>query len=47
MLLVYIREALLAHDHVEIRFLKEKAFTLNADANDKSRGIQLIGPSCL
>ena len=47
MFLFNILEALLAYDHVKIRFIKEKEVILNGNANDKSRGIQLIGPGCL
>ena len=32
---------------VELRFPKEKEAILIGDANDKSRGNQLIRPSCL
>ena len=47
MFLFHILEALLAYDHVKIRFIKEKEVILNGNANDKSRWIQLIGPGCL
>ena len=44
-----ILEAVLAYDLVKIRFIKEKAVihVLNGNANDKNRGIHLIGPGCL
>ena len=45
MFLFDILEAVLACDLVRIRFIKEKE--VNENANDKSRGIQLIGPGCL
>ena len=41
--LIFI-EAVLAYDLVRIRYIKEQEVTLNGNANDKSRGIQLIGP---
>ena len=47
MFLFDIFEAVLAYDVVKIRFIKEKEVILNGKANDKSRGIQLIGPGCL
>ena len=37
----------LAYDLVKIRFIKEKEVILNGNTNDKSRGIQLIGPGYL
>ena len=40
-------EAVLAYDLVKIRFMKEKEVILNGNTNDKSRGIQLIGPGYL
>ena len=43
--LLDILEAVLAF--IKIRFIKEKEVILNGNANDKSRGIQLIGPGCL
>ena len=42
-----ILEAVLACDCVKIRFIKEKELILNGNINDKSKGIQLIGPGCL
>ena len=42
-----ILEAFLVYGHVKIRYLKEKEAIINGDVNDKSRGIQLIGPSYL
>ena len=41
--------SLLLHDHILIRYLKEKEAILNGDANDNdnNRGNQLIGPCCL
>ena len=39
--------ALPAHNHIWVSFLKEKAALLDRDVNDNTRGIQLIGPSCL
>ena len=47
MFLFDILEAVLAYDLVKIRFIKEKEVILNRNANDKSRGIQLIGRGCL
>ena len=47
MFLFDILEAVLACDLVRIRLIKEKEVILNGNANDKSRGIQLIGPGCL
>ena len=47
MLLLNILEAVLAYDLAEIRFIKEKEVILNGNTNDKSRGIQLIGPGYL
>ena len=47
MFLFNILEAVLAHDRVKIRFIKEKEALLNGNTNDKSRGIQLIGPGYL
>ena len=43
MFLLNILEAVLAYDLVKIRFIKENEVILN----DKSRGIQLIGPGYL
>ena len=37
----------MAYDFVKIRFIKEKEVILNGNTNDKSRGIQLIGPGYL
>ena len=45
--LLNILEAVLAYDLVKIRFIKEKEAILNGNTNDKSRGIQLIGPGYL
>ena len=47
MFLLNILEAVLAYDLVNIRFIKEKQAILNGNTNDKSRGIQLIGPGYL
>ena len=47
MFLFDILEAVLAYDLFKIRFIKEKEVILHAKANDKSRGIQSIGPACL
>ena len=47
MFLLNILVAVLAYDLVKIRFMKEKDVILNGNTNDKSRGIQLIGPSYL
>ena len=47
MFLLNILEAVLAYDLVKIRFIKEKEAVLNGNTNDKSRGIQLIGPGYL
>ena len=47
MFLFIILEDVLAYELVKIRFIKEKEVILNGNADDKSRGIQLIGPSCL
>ena len=47
MFLLNILEALLAYDLVKIRFMKEKKVILKGNTNDKSRGIQLIGPDYL
>ena len=47
MFLLNILEAVLAYDLVKIRFIKEKEVILNGNTNDKSRGIQLIGPGYL
>ena len=47
MFLVNILEAVLAFDLLKIRFIKEKEVLLNGNTNDKSRGIQLIGPCYL
>ena len=44
MFLLNILEAALAYNLVKIRFMKEKEVILNGNSNDKSRGIQLIGP---
>ena len=44
MFLLNILEAGLAYGLVKIRFIKEKEVILNGNTNDKSRGIQLIGP---
>ena len=46
MFLFVILEDVLAYELVKIRFIKEKEVILNGNADDKSRGIQLIGPSC-
>ena len=40
-------EAALTYDFVKIRFMKEMEVVLNGNTNDKSRGIQLIGPGYL
>ena len=40
-------EALPEYDHVAVRIFKEKTVILNREANDKIKGIQLIGPTCL
>ena len=45
--LLNILEAVLAYDLVKIRFIKGKEVILNGNTNDKSRGIQLIGPGYL
>ena len=47
MFLLNILEGVLAYDLVKIRFMKEKEVILNGNINDKSRGIQLIGPDYL
>ena len=47
MFLLNILEAVLAYDHVKIRFIKENEVILNGNTNDKSRGIQLTGPGYL
>ena len=47
MFLLNILEAVLAYGLVKIRFMKEKEVILNGNTNDKSRGIQLIGPGDL
>ena len=47
MFLFDILEAVLAYDLVKIRFIKVKEVILNENTNDKSRGLQLIGPGCL
>ena len=47
MFLINILEAALAYDLVKIRFINEKEVILNENTNDKSRGIQLIGPGYL
>ena len=47
MFLLNILEAVLAYNLVKIRFMKEKEVILNGNTNDKSRGIQLIGPGHL
>ena len=47
MFLLNILEGVLAYDLVKIRFMKEKEVILNGNINDKSRGIQLIGPGYL
>ena len=47
MFLLNILEAVLACDHVKIRFIKKKEVILNGNTNDKSRGIQLMGPGYL
>ena len=44
MFLLNILEGVLAYDLVKIRFMKEKEVILNGKINDKSRGIQFIGP---
>ena len=45
--LLNILEVVLAYDLVKIRFIKEKEVILNGNTNDKSRGIQVIGPGYL
>ena len=47
MFLFDILEAVLAYNLVKIRFIKVKEVILNGNTNDKSRGLQLIGPGCL
>ena len=47
MFLLNILKAVLAYDLVKIRFIKEKEVIHNGNTNDKSRGIQLIGPGYL
>ena len=47
MFLLNILEAVLAYDLVKIGFMKENEVTLNGNTNDKSRGLQLIGPGYL
>ena len=47
MFLLNILEAVLSYDLFKIRFIKEKEVILNGNTNDKSRGIQLIGPGYL
>ena len=47
MFLTDILEAFHAYDPISDRFLKEKTFILIQDVDDRSRGIQLIGPACL
>ena len=47
LLLLNILEVVLAYDLVKIRFIKEKEVILNGNTNDKSRGIQVIGPGYL
>ena len=47
MFLLNILAAVLAYDLVKIRFMKKKEVILNGNTNDKSRGIQLIGPGYL
>ena len=47
MFLFYILEVVLAYNIVKIIFINEKVVILNGSANDKSRGIQLIGSGCL
>ena len=47
MFLLNIWEAVLAYDLVKIRFIKEKQVILDGNTNDKSRGVQLIGPGYL
>ena len=47
MILLNILEGVLAYALVKIRFMKEKEVILNGNINDKSRGIQLIGPGYL
>ena len=47
MFLLNILEAVLAYELVKIRYIKEKEVILNGNTNDKSRGIQLIGPGYL
>ena len=42
MFLFDILEAILAYDLGKIRFINEKEVILNGNANEKSRGIQLI-----
>ena len=40
-------EAVLAYNLAKIGFIKEKEVIPNGNANDKSRGMQLIRPGCL
>ena len=47
MFLLNILEAVFAYGLVKIRSMKEKEVILNENTNDKSRGIQLIGPGYL
>ena len=47
MFLLNISEAVFVYALVKIRFIKEKEATLNGNTNNKSRGIQLIGPGYL
>ena len=47
MFLFNILEAVLAYDLVRIRCIKEEEVILDGNTNNKSRGIQLIGPGYL
>ena len=47
MFLLNILEGVSAYALVKIRFMKEKEVILNGNINDKSKGIQLIGPGYL
>ena len=47
MILFHILEAVFAYGLAKIRFTMEKEVILNGNTNDKSRGIQLIGPGHL
>ena len=47
MFLLNILKGVLAYALVKIRFMEEKEVILNGNINDKSRGIQLIGPGYL